>query len=100
MEEIYDESMANYYMSQQLHEDAVEDFKRKNSFIWRCKDGTKIKVSDMSNKHLINAINMINRTSADKKTLLILSEEMKRRGLKVPERNIFFDCDATIQDIY
>lgn len=40
---------------------------RKQTKIWECKDGTKIRICDMSNFHLINAMKMLIRIAKNLK---------------------------------
>lgn len=71
-----------------------------NDYIWITKTGTRIKVRDMTNKHILNAYNMLNRNCVNRSSLDILSRDMKRRGIDIPALNPLWDCDATESDIY
>jgi hypothetical protein len=56
----------------------------------------------MEDSHLINSINMVNRSGRNESWFNILATELKDRGLPVPVKNTFYsdECDATECDIY
>ena len=69
--------------------------------VWTLKDSTKVFVKDITNEHLMNIINYINRNlSHSEEWFDMLCREAVSRGLTVPKKNPLFDCDATEIDIY
>ena len=61
--------------------------------VWRSKDGRTVKISDMSDRHLANAIRVLTADGAPvsrsgKQRLLLLRDEQHRRqeaGISVPD---------------
>ena len=44
---------------------------RKQTKLWTCKDGTRIRICDMTNAHLLNAIAFLDRHTAGVETALV-----------------------------
>jgi hypothetical protein len=74
----------------------------KSSPIWITKSGQRIRVCDMEDSHLINSINMVNRSGKNEHWFDKLAIELKDRNLPIPTKNTFYsdECDATECDIY
>ena len=61
--------------------------------VWRSKDGRTVKITDMSDRHLANAIRVLTADGAPvsrsrKQRLLLLRDEQQRRqetGISVPD---------------
>ncbi len=63
--------------------------------IWTTHDGTQLLIEDMTDKHIVRAIERVLRFNFERltleehegalKTLLPLRDELRRRGLEVPE---------------
>ena len=70
--------IADYYRNQELDKE-FNYYQRIEEPIWTCKDGTQIAISDMTNNHIINAINMVNHNLTSKKSFQILAKELKNR---------------------
>jgi hypothetical protein len=84
------------------YESSVINKRLKSSPIWITKSGQRIRLCDMEDSHLINSINMVNRSGRNESWFNILATELKDRGLPVPVKNTFYsdECDATECDIY
>ena len=52
---------------------------RFNKRIWTTSNGTTINVSDMSNKHINNCIDMLKGKGLASKWIVIFEDELKRR---------------------
>ena len=74
----------------------------KASPIWTMKSGWKIRLCDMSESHLINTINMVNKSGKNEHWFNKLATELKDRNLPIPTKNTFYsdECDTTECDIY
>ena len=69
--------------------------------VWTTKAGVRIKVCNMTDSHLINSLNMINKSAPNNELWFdALANECIRRKLKYPEKSPYFECDATVCDIY
>jgi hypothetical protein len=58
--------------------------------VWICRDGRRLLVSEMSDSHLVNAINMILRNRRWRRRYLdrlLLETEIRKLGLKVHARH-------------
>ena len=70
--------------------------------IWITKSGQKIPIIKMTDSHLLNTINFINRNAnpTNEKWFDILSIEVQKRKLSTPNKSEFFECDASEVDLY
>ena len=86
------ESMAQYYVDQELEEAVFDAPRLTRDSIWRCKDGRTVRVKDMLNGHLLNTINVLRgksklgtefKTSDERRSewLNVMANEAYLRGL-------------------
>lgn len=47
--------------------------------IWTCKDGSTVKIKDMTTEHIKNTIALLERKSPDNKAILYLKQELAYR---------------------
>jgi hypothetical protein len=79
-----------------------DDYDDTDYSIWRTKSGKEIPVIEMTDSHLLNAINLINRNAneSNERWFDVLAIEADRRKLPVPIKSQNFQCDATESDLY
>jgi len=71
----------------------AEISKAADKHIWTTKDGTKVKVEDMTDSHLLNTYRYLERTDTMDlylSWLMVLQDEIERRGLSYDFRDLFF----------
>ena len=73
-----------------------ESKKSKQAPMWKCKDGTMMKISDMTDKHLENAINYLYKTKGNyySMTVLLENERKKRQKNKKMEEWESMSCNC------
>lgn len=77
-------------------------YNRKEDYsVWITRNGVKIRVKNMTNEHLLNTINMLNRCApAGEDWFDALCIEARSRKLNIPIKSAYFECDAQIVDLY
>ena len=98
--------MSNYYqelaMENQFNYAHDYDYDETNYSIWTTKSGQEIPVIKMTDSHLINTINFINRNANEstEKWFDTLVIEANKRKLPTPTKSQYFECDASEVDLY
>ena len=79
-----------------------DDYDDTDYSIWTTKSGQEIPVIKMTDSHLINTINFINRNAnpTTEKWFDTLRNEAIRRKLSTPAKSQYFECDASEVDLY
>lgn len=98
--------ISDYYRAQD-EEEALNMFGIQHNYnaqfdIWTTRTGEKIPVKEMTDTHLLNTINMLNKNANEynEDWFDILVLEAHKRKLKTPNKSMNFECDATEIDIY
>lgn len=92
--------ISDYYVEKGI-EGHIYYTKKEDYSKWTTRDGIKIRVKNMTNDHLINTLNMLNRAAPRGEDWFDrLSDELISRGLEPPTKSLYFQCDATEIDIY
>ena len=98
--------MSNYYqelaMKNQFNYTHDYGYDETDYSIWTTKSGQKIPVIKMTDSHLINTINFINRNANEstEKWFDTLVIEANKRKLSTPTKSHYFECDASEIDLY
>jgi hypothetical protein len=92
--------ISDYYVEKSIGGEIY--YSRKEDYSkWTMRNGTKIRISNMTNEHLINTLNMINRNAPNGEDWFdAITKEAERRKLSIPEKSIHFECDASEVDLY
>ena len=92
--------ISDYYVEKSM-EGAIYYGKKEDYSKWTTREGVKIRVRNMTDNHLINTLNMLNRSApAGEDWFDALKLEADRRKLESPEKSMYFECDASIVDTY
>lgn len=94
--------IADYYILQMISTEFPEEINHSVvvEHIWTCRNGEKIPVSKMTDNHLINTLNMLNKNRTCSWWFDILHKEELRRRLKLPLKGEFIDENVSESDIY
>lgn len=93
--------ISDYYMFQEIGDDIDSTPTKIFPKVWKTKDGKKIHITDMTDEHLINSMNMLNRGAPQNEIWFdVLKSEAMRRKIKSPIKSDLFKCDATEIDLY
>ena len=76
-----EEDFLRSHGSKDQEEMYLSSIDRASRGIWRCKNGEEIRVTDMKDDHLLNAVRMIDRKGWEWPYRSLLMEEVMRRDL-------------------